>query len=233
MTGPDNTLRRPLPPDWVDLGGGRTLPRELNRIRRRGLWVLALGALSPFALLITLSVVPTSTMLAIAGVMNELVWVHFRQISFEGCGDRCWARAYTLISTTFMWVSAAIVGALSLWASVNWFYTCEEALRRGASPFGLTSRGTISQGPRWWGYILLPLNLALLLVLIAWIGGSIYDAAGANWSGRRRGLNVPAVYSFYWTGVLVIVQVMVSFSIAFVSSMILHIWKSLRTRHGR
>jgi len=82
--------------DWLDLGRGRTFPRDLYR-KRNALFLtwLAAGA-APFLLLIVFGFVPVPVMLAIADLLNELVWKPFRQVSFEGCGERCWARAYML-----------------------------------------------------------------------------------------------------------------------------------------
>lgn len=231
MSSSERTPTRPLPFDWIDLGGGRTLPRDIDRVRKRALWMLAAAILSPLVFLIALSVIPVAAMLAIADFLNESMWSRFRQISFEGCGDRCWARSYTLISTTLLPASAAIVAAIALWQSVRWFIACEQALHRGASPYGLTPRGLIALGPPRWAYLLMPVILALLLVLLAWIGGLVYDGAGSNWERGVRGVQSPVLRSVLWTALLVIVQGLVGALAGYTASMILHICKALRGRY--
>jgi hypothetical protein len=193
--------------------------------------MLAAAILSPLMFLIAVSFIPTAAMLAIADFLNESMWSRFRQISFEGCGDRCWARSYTLISATLLPASATIVAAIALWQSVRWFIACEEALRRGASPYGLTSRGLIAPGPPRWAYLLVPLILALLLILLAWFGGLAYDGAGSNWKRGVRGVQSPVLRSVLWTALLVIVQGLVGPLVGYTASMILHIWKALRGRY--
>lgn len=194
--------------------------------------MLAAAILSPVIFLIALSVVPATAMLAIADFLNESMWSRFRQISFEGCGDRCWARSYTLISTTLLPASAAIVAALALWQSVRWFIACEQALHRGASPYGLTPRALIAPGPPRWAYFLVPLILALLLVLLAWFGGLAYDGAGSNWERGFRRVQSPALRSVLWTALLVKVQGLIGVLTSYTASMILHIWKALRGKRS-
>lgn len=232
MIGPKNPSQGGLPPDKEDLGDGRTWPRDLRRALRSVLVRhLAIAGLAPFVLLISLGFVPATAMLAIAGLFNDLIWVHFRQISFLDCGDRCWARAYTLISATVLGLSMAVLGVFALRTAVVTFATSEEALRCGAAPWGLTSRGAIARGPRPSAYFVWLLALAVGLLVVWWLASIVSTKAGSNWSGSsRRGLNIPAVFSFYWTGVLAILQLLASFCIIFSSMFVLGIYKSLRFR---
>ena len=233
MTGFDKSSQRTLLSNRIDLGGGRTFPRDLYRARYGGLRYLAIAGLAPFALLIAFGFVPTTVMLAIAGLFNDLIWAHFRQVSFNDCGDRCWARAYTLISTTVLSLSTGILGVSVLRSAMVWFSACEEALRQGAAPYGLTSRGMIARGPLRSGYMWVPVVLAVGLLIIWWLVSVVCDFAGSDWNGsRRRGLNVPAVFSCYWTGLLATIQLLVSCWIIIATPMVLHIHKFLRSRNA-
>lgn len=211
--------------DWVNLGRGRTFPRDLYQ-KRSSLflnWVAA--SVAPFVLLIVLGFVPAPAMLAIADFLNELVWTHFRQISFEGCGDRCWARAYTLISATVLCVSAPVLGALALRSTIVWLSACDEALERGAAPFGLTSSGApIQRVPPH--YLLLSLVCGVLVIVVWWMGSTVFELAGKDWSGgNRRGLRTPALFTFYVTGVLATIQLLTTLIVTFITSVIVDAYK--------
>lgn len=225
MTIPNGRRPQPLPLDWVDLGSGRALPRDVDRVRKRSLFVLAVAASWPFALLIALSIFPASALLAIAGTLHDLGLLHFRQMSLQDCGERCWARAYTLVSASFMWVGVAVVGALALRESVRWFNACEDALRCGGSPFGLTAQGAIAQRPTRWGHVF-PVGMVVAFALIVWLGGVIHDTAGADWRRGLRGVQSPALRSFLYTGVLAIVQVLAIYLVAAAASVVLYIRKA-------
>jgi hypothetical protein len=215
--------------DWVNLGRGRTFPRDLYR-KRSSLflnWVAA--GVAPFVLLIVLGFVPAPAMLAIADLLNELVWNHFRQISFEGCGERCWARAYTLISATVLCVSAPVLGALALRSTIVWLSACDGALQRGAAPFGLTSSGVrIHHVPPTY-YLWMALVCGVLVLLVWWMGSVVFEHAGKDWSGsNRRGLRAPAVFSVYWTGVLAMLQILTTLIVTFITPVAVYIrtWSS-------
>jgi hypothetical protein len=215
--------------DWINLGRGRTFPRDLYR-KRSSLflsWVAA--GVAPFVLLIVLGFVPAPAMLAIADLLNELVWKHFRQISFEGCGERCWARAYTLISVTILCVSAPVLGALALRSMKVWLSACDEALERGAAPFGLTSSGARIHQVSPTRYLWMALLCGVLVLLVWWMGSTVFEHAGKDWSGsNRRGLRAPAVFSFYWTGVLATLQILTTLIVTFITPVAVYIrtWSS-------
>jgi hypothetical protein len=223
--------QRTLPPDWMDLGNGRTMSRDAYRLSLVILWNLAIAFLLPFAFLLALIPVPSSIMLTIAGGLNDLIWAHFRQISFEGCGDRCWARAYTLISATFTAANAAILGGVILRLFVKWSSVTGEAMRRGAAPWGLTSRGAIRRGPRRGIFVGTLVALAVVSLIVWWMASQIGENAGSNWErGSRRGVNIPAVYSFYWTGMLAGIQALVNSWIFFAATIAWQMRNTLRAR---
>jgi hypothetical protein len=206
--------------DWLDLGRGRTFPRDLYRKRNTlfSIW-LAAGA-APFLLLIVFGFVPVPVMLAIADPLNELVCKPFRQVSFEGCGERCWAGAYTLISATLLCASAPVLAALALRSTMVWLSACDEALDRGSAPFGVTSSGARIHRVPMTHYLGMLLACGMLVLVVWWMGSSVFEQAGNDWSGTsRRGLRAPAVFSFYWTGVLATIQLMTTLIATFIAPM--------------
>lgn len=226
--GPDSLLANMS--DWLDLGRGRTFPRDLYRKRNTLFLILVAAGTTPFFLLIVFGFVPAPVMLAIADPLNELVWKPFRQVSFEGCGERCWARAYTLISVTLLCASASVLGALALRSTMVWLSACDEALDRGAAPFGLTSSGARIHRVPMTHYLWMLLACGMLVLIVWWMGSTVSEHAGKDWSGsNRRGLRAPSVFSFYWTGVLATIQLMTTVIATFIAPVAAY----FRTRPSR
>jgi hypothetical protein len=215
--------RLTVPSGWLILGQGRTFPQDLYQARRSGLWMLVAAGLTPFTILVSLSIVPSPSMLAIAEAMSESIWTRFRPISFVDCTSQCWVRAYTLISATVLGLTSVIFIGWGTLAMIRWHAACDEALRRGAAPWGLTSKGAIARGPRWWAYIYALLVWTGGVPLLWWLASFILDTAGTAWSGsHRRGLHLPAVHALYWTGLVSTVQLLMSVWLLIGLSLVLH-----------
>jgi len=69
-------------------------------------------------------------------------------------------------------------------------------------------------------YLGMLLACGMLVLVVWWMGSSVYEQAGKDWSGsNRRGLRAPAVFSFYWTGVLATIQLMTTLIATFIAPM--------------
>lgn len=69
-------------------------------------------------------------------------------------------------------------------------------------------------------YLGMLLACGMLVLVVWWMGSTVYEQAGNDWSGtNRRGLRAPAMFSFYWTGVLATIQLMTTLIATFIAPM--------------
>jgi hypothetical protein len=191
----------------VNLSRGRTVPHGLyasSRCLVRLYWVTVI---SPFIVLVLMSSLSTSEMLSLAELVNNLVWAGIKQISLEACTENCWARAYTLVAVPISWAATLLFALAAIPSSVLVFRANEEALRRGAAPYGVLANKPIDGLPSW---------KFVAFGLLAWIvtGATLWfladfsiAAAGSNWGLSRGRTITPPVMSFLLTAIVALIQI--------------------------
>jgi hypothetical protein len=133
-----------MPDDMVFLSLGRSMPRDLYLHQRRLINLFWIAALSPLALLIAGALTPDTALIHGAELFNSLFWVHFKQVSIEGCVGKCHMMAYGLVGIPISWLATVVaaIWAIPL-AAQNW-HAQHEAFRRGAAPYGRARNGKIN-----------------------------------------------------------------------------------------
>jgi hypothetical protein len=199
----DDVNRNQQKEDFVYYGSGGTcsMPRDLFVRPRRLPWLCGATAVAIFGLFPLCEAVPTHFMLWLAQQFNDLFWVHFKQISFDGCAEKCQMMAYSTVAIPISWVVTIAVTPAMILRAVEFWEIQQQALRRGAAPRGRDSDRNIRQLPGLsycvWASILAIATLVLLeTTLYLLVGSDSTVSRGRRFSPTQVCLHITILISF-------------------------------------
>jgi hypothetical protein len=201
------------------------------RIRaRRLLKLFWIAGLSPLALLIAFALMPESALMSLARVFNELLWVHFKHVQIDGCTSKCHMVAYSLVGIPISLFAALVAGIWSIPLAIQNWQASQEALGRGANPYGRLASGKPIASPLT-GVFAWSVAFAGMVLAFAVLAGCVwvlYLLAGSDRTISRGREIYPAIISIYTTAAMGITQLVAAVSFAIVTLLMCHLKKLLR-----
>lgn len=204
--GSDNEKPQ-MPGDLVLLSYGRSFPRELYIRWKRIFSLFWIAAFSPLALLIAGALTPDTVLIRAAKLFDSLFWAHFKQVSIEGCAEKCHMMAYGLVSTPVSWLATIVVALWAIPLTVQNQQARQEAFRRGAAPFGRAADGKVNPPPGLgitfgFGIVCVVVSGAVLFGMLL----ILYSFGGSDHTVSRGRQISPAAMSFLATLVMGVAQ---------------------------
>ncbi|WP_439610639.1 hypothetical protein [Reyranella sp.] len=148
--------------DALYLSGDRSMSRDLHHQYRRQKQLYCAAAIWPLVLPLLYACIPTPTLIALGMSINDLLWSHFKSISFETCGAKCSLVAFNLTAVALAWVGAVVFGILSVIATIQFRSAQAEALSRGLAPLGKMPDGTPKPLPTGGGVLFMGITTTML-----------------------------------------------------------------------
>jgi hypothetical protein len=138
------------------------MSRDLHHQYRRQKKLYSAAAIWPLVLPLLYACIPTPTLIVLGMSINDLLWSHFKSISFETCGAKCSLVAFNLTAVALAWVGAVVFGILSAIATIQFRSAQVEALSRGLAPLGKMPDGTPKPLPTGGSVIFMGITTTML-----------------------------------------------------------------------
>lgn len=138
------------------------MSRDLHHQYRRQKQLYCAAAIWPLVLPLLYACIPTPTLIVLGMSINDLLWSHFKSISFETCGAKCSLVAFNLTAVALAWVGAVVFGILSVIATIQFRSAQAEALSRGLAPLGKMPDGTPKPLPTGGGVLFMGITTTML-----------------------------------------------------------------------
>ncbi|CAN5922930.1 hypothetical protein BH11PSE3_BH11PSE3_06950 [soil metagenome] len=212
--------------EMVFFGQGRSMPRDLYRRARQLFKLFWIAGLSPFVMFVALAIIPSSFLMVPAKLLNELFWVHIRPATLEHCSGKCHMMAYSLIGVPLSWLAAIVFAIWAVRLALQNWDAGQEAIRRGAAPFGRTPSGQVKQPPGLVMTVLATAFLGALLLGGLWV---LYLLAGSDRTISRDRENWPPMISLSTTVIMGITQFLAVATMMTLTNVVLHLKKLLTT----
>lgn len=203
----------------VSFDQGATMPLALyvRSMRIRKLYkyaTLLLGAVAVIA-----SLTPTSLLEQIADLANRSFWVHFKNLSLNGCGEKCHMMAFNVVVPPVTWIATIIVMVIAVPLSIEHFRARSEALKLGFAAFGKSPDGR----PKPFPGVASALGGGFLsCVLFFFAQSALYHAAGFNGSSSPGRSFAPSVVTMLFTIVTVSTPFLASAVVGSLTLIVIH-----------
>lgn len=176
----------------VYFGRGGYTPIDLHRRGSRIRKFYRVAAYSPAIVLLLGMAMPTSVLLPMAQFFIGAVWRHLKTVSVDGCASSCHAVAYGLVGIPVSWLMLLIAVAIAIPLSAQNWAAGQEALRRGAAPYGATAMGQPRPAPSLvLAFCLGGLGSVALCAALAGVLWILFALAGVSHIATAGGRAIP------------------------------------------